>query len=130
MPRHAPSKLDSGFAARPPLRGSHVAQESGRCRHRLALGAGASTALFSVVSGVLLHPLAYPHPGQVVALYGKTAGFDQTPIAYLNFLDWQRDSQAFSSMAIYRSQDYNFIGVGEADSEASWFLRTFFRRSA
>jgi hypothetical protein len=80
----------------------------------LALGIGANTALFSVVNGVLLNPLAYPHSGQLVALYGKTAGFDHAPISYLNFLDWQRDTQTFSSMAIYRNQDYNFIGTGEA----------------
>src|SRR5260370_38585363 len=81
----------------------------------LALGIGANTALFSVVNGVLLNPLAYPDSGHLVALYGKTAGFDQAPIAYLNFLDWQRDAQTFSSMAIYRNQDYNFIGTGEAE---------------
>jgi len=37
----------------------------------LALGIGASTALFSVVNGVLLNLLAYPHPGQLAAIYGK-----------------------------------------------------------
>jgi predicted permease len=81
----------------------------------LALGIGANTALFTVVNGVLLNPLAYPHSGQLVALYGKSAGFDQAPISYLNFLDWQRDTQTFSSMAIYRNQDYNFTGMGEAE---------------
>jgi predicted permease len=80
----------------------------------LALGIGANTALFSVVNGVRLTPLAYPHPGQLIAIYGKAPGFDHAPIGYLNFLDWQRDSQTFSSMAIYRNQDYNFIGAGEA----------------
>jgi putative ABC transport system permease protein len=80
----------------------------------LALGIGANTALFSVVNGVLLSPLAYPHPGQLVAVYGKSPGFDRAPITYLNFLDCQRDTQTFESMAIYRNQDYSFIGTGEA----------------
>jgi predicted permease len=80
----------------------------------LALGIGANTALFSVVNGVLLNPLAYPHAGQLVALYGKSPGFERAPITYLNFLDCQRDTQTFQSMALYRNQDYSFIGTGEA----------------
>jgi len=80
----------------------------------LALGIGANTALFSVVNGVLLNPLAYPRSGQLVAVYGKSPGFDRAPITYLNFLDCQRDTQTFQSMAMYRNQDYTFIGTGEA----------------
>jgi putative ABC transport system permease protein len=92
----------------------------------LALGIGANTALFSVVNGVLLNPLAYPHSGQLVALYGKSAGFDQAPISYLNFLDWQRDSRTFSSMAIYRNQDYNFTGIGEAERLSGYMISADF----
>jgi predicted permease len=92
----------------------------------LALGIGANTALFSVVNGVLLNPLAFPYSGQLVALYGKTAGFDQAPIAYLNFLDWQRDTQTLSSMAIYRNQDYNFIGTGEAERLSGYMISADF----
>jgi predicted permease len=81
----------------------------------LALGIGANTALFSVVNGVLLSPLAYPDAGQVTAIYEDAPGFDKAPISYLNFLDWQRQSQTFSSMAIYRNQDYNFTGAEQAE---------------
>jgi predicted permease len=80
----------------------------------LALGIGANTALFSLVNGVLLNPLAYPHSGELVAVYGKSPGFDRAPITYLNFLDCQRNTQTFQSMAMYRNQDYSFIGKGEA----------------
>jgi predicted permease len=79
----------------------------------LALGIGANTALFSVVNGVLLNPLAYPNSGQLVAIYGQSPGFDRAPITYLNFLDCQRDTQTFQSMALYRNQDYSYVGTGE-----------------
>jgi len=92
----------------------------------LALGIGANTALFTVVNGVLLNPLAYPHSGQLVALYGKTPGFEQAPIAYLNFLDWQRDTQTFSSMAMYRNNDYNFTGKGEAERLSGYMISADF----
>jgi predicted permease len=92
----------------------------------LALGIGANTALFSVVNGVLLNPLAYPQSGQLVALYGKTTGFEQAPISYLNFLDWQRDTHTFRSMAIYRNQDYNFTGTGEAERLSGYMISADF----
>jgi len=92
----------------------------------LALGIGTNTALFSVVNGVLLNPLAYPQSGQLVALYGKTPGFDQASINYPNFLDWQRDTQTFSSMAIYRNQDYNFTGTGETERLSGYMISADF----
>ena len=92
----------------------------------LALGIGANTALFSVVNGVLLNPLPYPHSGQLVAVYGKTPGFDQGPVVYLNFLDWQRDTQTFSSMAIYRNQDYNVTGSDEAERLSGYMISADF----
>ncbi|HTI61916.1 MAG TPA: ABC transporter permease [Gemmatimonadaceae bacterium] len=79
----------------------------------LALGIGANTALFSVVNGVLLHPLPYPGADRLVAMYEVAPGFSKASMSYLNFLDWQRMSRTFSSMAIYRYQDYNFAGSGE-----------------
>jgi putative ABC transport system permease protein len=82
----------------------------------LALGFGANTALFSVVNGVLLAPLPYPSSDRLVAIYEVAPGFDKGSMSYLNFLDWQRMSRTFSSMAIYRNQDYNFAGTGERGS--------------
>src|SRR6202167_4671492 len=88
----------------------------------LALGIGANTALFSVVNGVLLNPLPYPHSEQLVAVYGKAPGFDQGPVSYLNFLDWQRDTQTLSSLAAYRNQDYNFTGRSEAERLSGYMI--------
>jgi predicted permease len=88
----------------------------------LALGIGANTALFSVVNGVLLNPLAYPHPGQLVTVYEKMPGLDEAPLTYPNFLDWQRDTKTFSSLAIYRNQDYNFIGTGEVAERLTGYM--------
>jgi predicted permease len=92
----------------------------------LALGIGASTALFSVVNGVLLNPLPYPHPAQLAAIYGRSAGFDQAPISYLNFLDLQRDTHSFSSMAMYRNEDYTFTGAGEGERVSGYMISANF----
>jgi predicted permease len=92
----------------------------------LALGIGASTTLFSVVNGVLLNPLPYPHSEELVAVYAKTAGIDQGPVVYLNFLDWQRDTQTFSSMALYRNQNYNVTGTAEAERLSGYMISAEF----
>ncbi|HEY6271842.1 MAG TPA: ABC transporter permease [Terriglobales bacterium] len=92
----------------------------------LALGISANTALFSVVNGVLLNPLEYPHSEQLVAVYASTTGFNQAPITYLNFLDWQRSTQTFSSMAAYRNQDYNFAGVREGERLSGYMISADF----
>lgn len=92
----------------------------------LALGIGANTALFSVVNGVLLNPLPYPQSSQLVAIYGKSPGFDKAPMAYLNFLDWQRQAHTFSSMAIYRNEDYNLTGSGEGERLSGYMVSADF----
>jgi predicted permease len=92
----------------------------------LALGISANTALFTVVNGVLLNPLPYPHSDQLVAVYATTPGVDRGPATYLNFLDWQRQTQTFSSMAIYRGQDYNVTGSGEAERLSGYMISADF----
>jgi predicted permease len=92
----------------------------------LALGIGANTALFSVINGVLLNPLAYPDSNRLVAIYEKTPGYDKAPLEYLNFLDWQRESHSFASLAAYRNEDYNFIGNGEGERLSGYMISADF----
>lgn len=80
----------------------------------LALGIGANTALFSVVNGVLLNPLPFPHPEQIVTLAGKTSDFPESSISYPNFIDWVRLNHTFSSLAAYRQTNFNLTGQGDA----------------
>ncbi len=81
----------------------------------LALGIGTNTAIFSIVNGVLLNPLPYPHPQELTVLYEHTHNFEEFSISYPNFLDWQRTNSTFASMAAYRSEDFNITGSGEPE---------------
>ena len=92
----------------------------------LALGIGANTALFSVINGVLLNPLAYPQSSELVAIYEKTPGYDRAPIEYLNFQDWQRQSRSFAMMAAYRNEDYNFIGPTQSERLSGYMISADF----
>jgi len=86
----------------------------------LALGIGANTALFSIVNGVLLNPLPYPHPNQVVSIDSEAPGFGQSSISYPDFLDWARDNRTFSSLAAYKSFiSFNLVGQGEPQRVSS-----------
>src|SRR5688572_21040923 len=85
----------------------------------LALGVGATTALFSVVHGVLLRPLAYQDAERIVALW-QTAKDDPQPsaggsVAHVNYLDWKRDARSFEHMALYSGANFSITGLGEAE---------------
>ena len=81
----------------------------------LALGIGVNTALFSVVNGVLLNPLPYPQADRLVMLHESKVNFPNGSISYPNFRDWQKDNEAFSSMAIFRGQSFTLTGMGAAE---------------
>ncbi|MDG2166685.1 MAG: ABC transporter permease, partial [Opitutales bacterium] len=77
----------------------------------LALGIGATSIVFTIVNGVLLQPLDYPHSDRIVNVWegsfedGFTYGYqDQTSPA--NFMDWRRENTVFESIALWA----NFSG--------------------
>ena len=76
----------------------------------LGLGIGVNSSIFSVVNGVLLQPLAYREPGQLVRIWEKWGGFDNGSISYPNFKDWRERNQSFEKMAAYRWTGFNLTG--------------------
>jgi len=95
----------------------------------LALGIGANTALFSVVNGVLLNPLPYPHPEELVTLHESKPNFATGSISFPNFLDWQKNNQTFSSMAVQRGTSFILTGLGDAEQiDAQFVSSNFFRQ--
>ena len=92
----------------------------------IALGVGANTALFSVVNGVLLNPLPYPQPEQLVALRESKANFEFGSIPYPNFRDWRKDNRTFSSMAVWRNSAFSLTGKGEAEQVSGQFISSDF----
>ncbi len=81
----------------------------------LALGIGVNSSIFSVVNGVLLKPLAYKDPDQLIRIWEKWGGFEHGSVAYLNFKDWRERNQSFDLMAAYRWTGFNLTGGDQAE---------------
>jgi predicted permease len=67
----------------------------------LALGIGATTAIFSVAYGVLLRPLPYPRPDRIVAVYELTTKGRPSQLADPNFADFRDHGRSFQAVAKY-----------------------------
>jgi predicted permease len=93
----------------------------------LALGIGANTALFSIVNAVLLRPLPYPHPEQLVTLRESKPNFATGSVSFPNFLDWRKENRTFSSMAIFRGgRTLTLTGLGDAEQVNAMLLSSGF----
>src|SRR5690349_23862192 len=76
----------------------------------LALGIGATTAVFSVVDAILLRPFPYPDPDRIVVFMNKSpngTGFGASPA---KFAHWRRQTGAIEDATAYRSIIVNFTG--------------------
>jgi putative ABC transport system permease protein len=93
----------------------------------LALGIGATTAIFSVVYGVLLRPLPYKNPQQLVRLWEQSTTGGRMNAADPNFLDLRAQSHSLSGLAEYHSGLATVTGLGDATRiPAATVSRDFF----
>ena len=79
----------------------------------LALGIGATSAIFSFVDGVLLRPLPYADPDRIVFVYEKPPGGQRNAVSTANFLDWQRQNDVFDRIAAIAGGGVTMSGNGE-----------------
>jgi putative ABC transport system permease protein len=81
----------------------------------LALGIGANTAIFSVVNSILLHPLAYKDPQQLVTITHSYANLSGASVSPPGFADYRDQSQSFEAVAALLDFDYNLTEMGEPE---------------
>ena len=81
----------------------------------LALGIGANSAIFSVLNGVLLEPLPFPHPEQLVYITSQfpKLGFDQFPVDAAEFLEFRERNRSFQDVGAYVTSSVNIGGDGQ-----------------
>ena len=89
----------------------------------LGLGIGANTAIFSVVNSVLLQPLPFRQPGNVVALWETETAPGSYPLTGPDYEDWRAQNSAFEDMSLYSwPTSYNVSGAEGA--EGATLVRT------
>src|SRR5438094_812718 len=83
----------------------------------IALGIGANSAIFSVVNAVLLRPLPFKNPEQLVMVWENAThlGFPKNTPSPPNFVDWQKQNTVFTGMAAMSERSFNLTGVGEPE---------------
>src|SRR5215510_14786794 len=81
----------------------------------LALGLGANAAVFSVSNAVLLAPLPYTHPEQIVVLNEQMPQFPSLPATIYNYEDWRERAKTFAGMAAFRPTNMTVAGIGDPE---------------
>ena len=98
----------------------------------LALGIGANSAIFSVVNGALLRPLAFREPSRLVHVWHvppakSFPGMTTFSVSAANYLDWQSQNQVFENMAIYTYHGFTLTGGEKPEQvDASAVSSNFF----
>src|SRR5690349_4505441 len=81
----------------------------------LAIGIGANTAIFSVVDGVLLRPLRFPHPERLVSLADMDASGNSDNVGWATYFDWRRQTRSFTDIAVMSFWNPNLLGGPSAE---------------
>lgn len=83
----------------------------------LALGIGANTAIFSVINTVLLTPLPYMNPEQLMVVWesNRQNSASRSPASLLNFIDWREQNQSFEQITAMRSSGLNLTEGAEPE---------------
>ncbi|MGA8875228.1 MAG: ABC transporter permease, partial [Candidatus Korobacteraceae bacterium] len=98
----------------------------------LALGIGATTAIFSLINAVLLRPLPFPEPQRLMSVgeihTSVTKSGPPESLSYPDFFDWRTRNRTFESLASYHGDNHTLTGNGtprqlEAETVSSEFFR-------
>ena len=94
----------------------------------LALGMGASVAIFGFVDAALIKPLPYPDPNRLANVEERGKNFPMSPISYQDFLDWKRSNAVFSSVAAFTGTGFGLkTSSGTESVPGSRVTAEFFR---
>jgi putative ABC transport system permease protein len=90
----------------------------------LALGIGATSAIFSVVQSVLLRPLPFPAPERIVAPISTHAerGVRDGGDTYADYLDWRKQGDLFEALALWRPSTFDLASDGRAERVGALFV--------
>jgi putative ABC transport system permease protein len=80
----------------------------------LALGIGANTAIFSVIHAVLLAPMPYPNPDQLVMVWSKVQGSNNS-VSAGDYLDWKKQNTVFQDLNAWSSVSFNFATADQPE---------------
>jgi predicted permease len=95
----------------------------------LALGIGATTAIFSLVNAVLLKPLPYPEPGRLMRVTQEdhsTGAAVPESLSYPDYFDWRAQNRSLSGMASYTGQNMTLTGTGQAQQLGAYVVSSNF----